>query len=178
MFLLVPHDCFYGIFLRWAWFLFLGIVLDELVWLLKCHLNTLLSMWTQLLLSASHSRVSWMLEDTDGRQQFDYIYHHVRDFWIDGSDEERDAFFWRQHGFETVLRERQTERDINNSSHGLYYRMSSDLLWPCCSWTLWDIEWSHVDILHQSQHSCETRSERDKSHHCVLEEDFNIICIL
>ncbi len=72
----------------------------------------------------------------------------------------------------------ERERDINNSSHGLYYRMSSDLLWPCCSWTLWDIEWSHVDILHQSRHSCETWSERDKSHHCVLEVDFNFICIL
>lgn len=96
--------------------------------------------------SFTHSRVAWMLQDTDGRKQFDNIYHHVRDIWIDGSNEERDSLCWRQHGFKTVLREKETLITVSTCVCMRVFNMSSDRLSPCCSWTLWDIEWSHVDI--------------------------------
>lgn len=105
--------------------------------ILSDHLNTA---------SHTHSRVAWMLQDTDGRQNFDNIYHHVRDSRIDWSHEERDSLRWRQHGFKTVLREKETLITVSTCVCTRVINTSSDLLSPCCSWRLWDIEWSHVDI--------------------------------
>lgn len=56
-----------------------------------------------------HSQVIGVIKDADGGQELDGIHHHVWHPGGHGSHQERDPLGGHQHGFQTILPERERE---------------------------------------------------------------------